>query len=178
MFERSREIGDIRLYFVNLQHLTNDTIFRPACQKKCEECTKWLSTSDNESIRELTQPHLWKHRQNACFRDNCFPNFLCSFKSFQIRHNACSRDIVLKFFSEVTIWTNRFKHCQNACFRDLESLCIVFDCTLYMVFKMFSTVPKYHFKQRQNVPFYCPCFEIFRWTGPLSHAPSHHILDF
>jgi len=44
----------------------------------------------------------------------------------------------------------------------------VSDCTLYLVFKIVSAVPKYHFKYRQNVSFYRPCFQKHRDCGACS----------
>ena len=43
-----------------------------------------------------------------------FSYFPYSFKSFQIRNNACCRYIVFNYFSEVL---NRFKYRHTACFR-------------------------------------------------------------
>ena len=49
-----------------------------------------------------------------------------------------------------------------------KSFQLVYEYTLYLVFKLVSEVPKLHFKQRQNVLFYRPCFQNYL---PLPHAP-------
>ena len=74
----------------------------------------------------------------------CFHFVLCSSESFQIRQNACCRDIVYKIFSAVP---NRLKYRQDACFRDI-------------VFILFSSVPN-RFKCRQDACFRDIVFILF-----------------
>ena len=45
---------------------------------------------------------------------HCFQLFLCSSKLFQYHQNACFKDIVFMFFSEVS---NCFKYLQSACLK-------------------------------------------------------------
>ena len=85
-------------------------------------------------------PNRFKYRHNACFRCtlfskyfsaflirfkyrnvtihaldvHCFQLFLCSSKLFQYHQNACFKDIVFMFFSEVS---NCFKYLQSACLK-------------------------------------------------------------
>ena len=86
----------------------------------------------------------------------CFHFVLCSSESFQIRQNACCRDIVYKIFSAVP---NRLKYRQDACFRDIVFIlfssvpnrfkCRQDACFRDIVFIFFSAVPN-RFKYRQN----------------------------